>query len=249
MDKEIIQANRRYLRSVDHWIADEDYYNSRGRYGCPPHVLPLLNLPLDEQPTYTDLLVHAARRLRAPVRYLELGVSVGKNLYVLANALENAVLVGFDWERINPLLARQFESIGALGRMRYYRHRSNEIAYLEGDISRIANWDALAALRFNLVFSDACHQPEMLRHEWRMFERYGLLDRAGFVMVWDDLDRLASGSVTQAFEEIAATMRRRYRLAAAASFRLELNGWLGQHEHRHTIGVVSSIGLTPADFQ
>jgi hypothetical protein len=248
MNKEIIRQNRRHLHAVEDWITDDVYRGSRGRYGCAPHVLPLLNLPLDEQPTYTDLLAYAAQRLPASVRYLELGVSVGKNLYVLANVLQRALLVGFDWERINPLLERRFQAAGAIGRVRYYRYGANEIAYLEGDIARAAHWDALADLRFNLVFSDACHRPDMLRHEWRMFERYGLLDRAGFVTVWDDLDRDANGPVTRAFEEIAHALRRRHRLAPDAGFRLELNGWLGQHEHRHTIGVVNSIGLVRSDF-
>lgn len=248
MDREIIRTNRRHLHSIRCWLNDEDYRQSRDRYGCPPHARALLDLPLDEQPTCTDLLAFAARRLATPIRYLELGVSVGKNLYVLANVLQQARLVGFDWEQINPVLERRFEPVGALGRMRYYRHGTNELAYLEGDIARIAHWDALADMRFNLVYSDACHQPNMLRHEWRMFERYALLDPNGFVMVWDDLDRLTSGPVTQAFDEIAHVIQQHYRLPSDASFRLELNGWLGQYEHRHTIGIVNSIGLTRSDF-
>ena len=243
MDPEIIRRNRQCLNSVADWLAPEDYRASRAGYGCPARVLPLLGRPLDEQPTYTDLLAYAARRLPAPVRYLELGVSVGKNLYALAHALRDAVLIGFDWERMNPALARRFTPEGRDGRLRWYRCGSNRVGYLQGDIADAGDWQALAGRRFNLVLSDACHQPEMLRAEFAMLLHYELLDPAGFVIVWDDLDRLESGPMTCVFLEIAADLRERYRLPPECAFRLELNGWLGQHEHRHTVGVVNSIGL------
>lgn len=249
MDSEIIRANREYLHSVTDWIAPEDYWNSRDHYGCPPRVLPFLNLPIDHEPTYTDLLVYAAARLPAPVRYLELGVSVGKNFYVLANALADALLVGFDWERMNPRLAARFERTGTHDGVHWFRYRTNRIGYLQGDIGRFEDWTRLAGRRFNLIFSDACHQPEMLRRELAMLERYELLDESAFVIVWDDLDRQADGPVTTAFDEIAARLAGRCPLARDGCFRIELNGWLGQHEHRHTVGVINNIGLSPSSFQ
>lgn len=248
MYREIIQRNREHLHSIARWITPEDYRDSRDHYGCPPHVLPLLNLPIDHQPTYTDLLVYAAGRLPGPVRYLELGVSVGKNLYVLAKALRRALLVGFDWERFNPLLAERFDYLRTDKRMRWYRCAANEVGYLQGDIGVPAHWAPLRGRRFNLVLSDACHQPEMLRQEFAMLEHYDLIDPAGFVMVWDDLDRRESGPVSRAQREIVRSLSRRFGLPRAAGFRLEMNGWLGQHEHKHTVGVINSIGLTRASF-
>lgn len=248
MDKNIIERNRFHLHSVKNWIAPEDYACSRDHYGCPPCILPLLDLPIDEQPTYTDLLVYAAQRLSAPARYLELGVSVGKNFYVLANTLVDAVLVGFDWERINPLLERRLDYTHAAQRMRWYRYGTNQIGYLQGDIASVDDWSALAGARFNLILSDACHQPEMLRQEFVMLQRYGLLDPAGFVMVWDDLDRREDGAITRAFLDIAHVLQLGHGAPSDACFRLELNGWLGQHEHKHTIGVINNIGLTRRVF-
>lgn len=246
MDSDIIRENRKFLHSVEEWISPAAYDSSRSCYGCPRRVLPLLSLPIDDQPTYSDLLVYAARRLPAPVRYLELGVSVGKNFYVLANALNEATLVGFDWERMSPTLARRFEFMHSAGRLHWYRYRRNRIGYLQADIRSAPDWALLAGQRFNLVLSDACHQADMLRREFTMLERFDLLDPAGFVMVWDDLDRSPAGPVTRAYQEIADALRRRYDLPPEAAFRLELNGWLGQHEHRHTIGVINSVGLTRA---
>lgn len=248
MHEDIIQKNRACLHSVENWIAPEDYRRSRAYYGCPPHVLPLLNLPIDEQPTYTDLLVYAAGRLAAPVSYLELGVSVGKNFYVLANTLSEATLIGFDWERINPRLEQRFEYVDGDRRLRWYRYRSNQVGYLQGDIASTEDWAALAGRRFNLILSDACHQPDMLRQEFAMLQRYELPDADGFVMVWDDLDRLESGPVTQALLEISALLQRQPGPKPISSFRLALNGWLGQHEHKHTVGVINNIGLSRRAF-
>lgn len=242
MDKDIIQKNRAYLHSVTGWITEDDYINSRGHYGCPRHALPLLNLPLDEQPTYTDLLVYAAAPLPSPVCYLELGVSVGKNFFVMANALHNATLIGFDWERINPTLERRLEAISTEGRLRWYRYGTNRVGYLQGDIACMEDWAQLAGRQFNLILSDACHQPDMLRQEYAMMERFGLIDATAAMIVWDDLDRHAEGPVTQAFIDICARLSARN--GASSNFRVELNGWLGQHEHRHTVGVWNNIGLT-----
>lgn len=246
MDRKIIARNRECLGAVDRWITGDIYRASRSGYGCPARVLPLLDLPPGEQPTYTDLLVQAAAKLPAPVRYLELGVSVGKNFYVLAHVLAHALLVGFDWERINPLLAQRFVRVDGDVPLTHYRCGGNRLAYLQGDIADAGAWARLAGMRFNLVFSDACHQPDMLRREYAMLERYQLLDRE-FVMVWDDLDRAETGAVTQAFLGISERLRARGGIGPAGCFRLSLNGWLGQHEHRHTVGVVNAIGLTAAD--
>lgn len=66
--------------------------------------------------------------------------------------------------------------------------------------------------------------------------------RAGRAMVRDDLGRRERGPLTRAFRDSAAVRCRRYRLAPRSAFRLELNGWLGQHERR-AVGVVSGVGL------
>lgn len=244
MDRETVRRNRYWLHSVPKWISDESYRHSRSGYGCPSHALAFLDLPIDDQPTYTDLLVHAAAHLPRRVAFLELGVSVGKNFYVLANVLDHASLYGFDREEINPVLAAQLDRIPDEGRLKRFRRGPNEVAYLQGDIARPEDWVPLSGMRFNLVFSDACHRPEILKREWEMIERHELLDADGFVIVWDDLDRQPTGAITRAFVEIGAGLRCRFRLPTEAMFRVQLNGWMGQHEHRHTIGVINSIGLT-----
>lgn len=245
----MIQANRRYLHSVPSWIEDVDGVGGAGgdaRYGCPRRLLPVLDRPINDEPTYTDLLVFGAHACHSPVQYLELGVSVGKNFYVLANALRGARVWGVDRERINPVLERRLQPLGRDGAVAHYRHESNRISYVQGDILAAETWKALAGARFNVVFSDACHQPAALRHEFCMLRAFDLIDPRGYLLVWDDLDAADTGPLTRAFRAIAAEMQAQYGAPDDGVFLLRMNGWLGQHEHRHTVGVINNIGLRRA---
>lgn len=246
MNKDVIRQTRQFLNGVHPWITQADYARSINHYGCPPDRLPLLEQPIDDTPTYTDLLVYAAGRLGAPIYYLELGVSVGKNFYTLANLLPDAELYGFDCEPINPTLARRLLPLADDGPLQRFRLHGNRINYLRGDIATPADWQPLARKRFNLIFSDAAHHADAILAEADLLERLHLIDRRGFVVVWDDLDRSPTGPLTQAFTRIADRWREMYQLQAGAAFQVPLNGWLGQHEHVHTIGVINNIGLTQA---
>lgn len=248
MDRAIIEGNRRYLNSIPQWITEADYRASRSGYGCPERLLPLLSLPIDDALTYTDLLVDAATRMGGSVKYLEIGVSVGKNFFVMSNALHDARLYGFDWERINPTLERQFEKVAEHSPATRYRFGTNDITYVRGDVFHEEGWCALAGHRFNIVFSDACHQQHALLHEFGMLQRLDLIDRAQLFMLWDDLDRDPAGPVSQAFWEIARLLHEDIGVPDEGAFMLQANGWLGQHEHTHTIGVINTIGLTAHSY-
>ncbi|HEX6965982.1 MAG TPA: class I SAM-dependent methyltransferase [Gemmatimonadaceae bacterium] len=248
MDRGIIEANRSYLNSIPQWINDADYRASRSGYGCPERLLPLLNLPIDNALTYTDLLVDAAARMAGSVDYLEIGVSVGKNFFVMANALHDARLYGVDWERINPTLERRFELVGARAPVAHYRFRTNDITYVQGDVFDDEAWCALAGRRFNVIFSDACHQQHALLREFEMLRQLDLIDRTKLFMLWDDLDRDPDGPVSRAFWHIAGMLRSELDIPDDGAFMLQANGWLGQHEHTHTVGVINSIGLTTRSY-
>jgi hypothetical protein len=233
---------------VDQWITEEDYRNSRSGYGCPPQLVDVLDLPINDEPTYTDLLVDAAIRIGGSVDYLEIGVSVGKNFFVLANALRDSRLYGFDWEAINPTIERRFRRVGGRPPVSTYRYRTNTISYVQGDIFEDEGWRALAGRRFNIVFSDACHRAHALLRELDKMRELDLIDPDRFFMLWDDLDADPNGPVSRAFWRIAEELEERFGSGDANAFMLRVNGWLGQHEHRHTVGIINSIGLTRESY-
>ncbi len=245
MQTSIVEANRRALQSVPQWIRPEDYASSRAHYGCPPELVPLLDAPINQDLICTDLLVMAAQQLGEPLNYLEIGVSVGKNFYAMSQALRNSLLVGLDWERFNPTLASRFQLVHSQRPVSSYTSGRNLIRYVEGDLYREASWNALAGTRFQLIFSDASHHPAGLQKEFEMLSRHALLDPERLFILWDDLDRDPQGPMSQTFFHICDALRELSGSQHARHFLLEVNGWLGQHEHRHTVGVFNTLGLTP----
>ena len=251
VDPRIILATRRHLNAGP-WITTEDYEASRSGFGCPRRLMPLLNEPIDEATTYTDLLVDAAEVIGRPLNYLEIGVAVGKNFATLAHLLEGASLFGFDWERINPSLDRRFEPIGdddPSGPVRRFVAGGNRVEYVRGDLRRPDDWRPLSGRQYNLIFSDAVHQTDAVLHEYRMIRRLDLIDAGRFLMLWDDLDADPDGPMTSAFRTIAEDLEDHLGLDPEQVFTIGVNGWLGQHEHRHLVGVVNNVGITRKRYE
>jgi len=96
--------------------------------------------------------------------------------------------------------------------------------------------------------SDACRRPHALLHEFEKLRRFDLIDRTMLFMLWADLDRDPAGPVSRAFWHIAGALREELGIPADGTFTMQANGWLGQHEHVHTIGVINSIGLTAQSY-
>lgn len=246
MDRSIIDANRQHLGAVERWIDDEAYAKSRSYYGCPPRLRHVIDLPINEEVTYTDVLVAAARHMGAPIRYLEVGVSLGKNFYALARSLERAHLFGFDWERINPVLESHLDAVAVTERARHYALGDNRITYVEGDLFHAEDWRALEGERFQLVFLDAIDRAEAVLFQIDRMLELGLLDPERFFLVIDDLDAEPTGSMTRAFYQVAERLQRERSAQVDGVFRAVVNGTLGQHEPPHFVGVINNVGLTRA---
>jgi hypothetical protein len=227
---QVYLQNRVAQAAVKSWIDPEVVQNSLWRYG-----LTRLNWrteisdidAVDRTITYTDLLVFLSRYLKDP-RYLEIGVSTGKNFYQVSQRLRNALLVGLDIETINPRLQslfsdeqllwesdRLFPFSGSDGQVVDKRFTlagytdpatSNAIHYLSGDKFQEATWEPLSGKRFNLVFSDACHEPESLRTEMEYMLRHDVLDDQQLIMLWDDL----GGDMTKMFLRVTDQLNARF---------------------------------------
>ena len=158
--------------------------------------------------TYSDVLCYFATWLTQP-RYLEIGVSAGKNLYQVSQHLNDAVLVGIDIEEINPVLEHLLgqgtliwksaeaypftkfdgtEVWKTFSLTEFSQHeRGNTILYLSGDKFERALWERLEGRSFNLIFSDANHTQRSLETEFAFLMKYGLIDSHEFIILWDDV--------------------------------------------------------------
>ena len=245
----VARANRDLLRRTGEWVDRDAIASSRLHYGVD-HLAALDVLGGEtggRETTLTDLVCLMARRT-PKLSYLEIGVSVGRNLWQVLHATECAEVTGLDMDRLYPPLAARLvpddeaetrDGRVAIQRFRYPA-RGHRITQVVGDVLDEACWAALDGARFNLVFSDALHVPEAILFEWHQLLSRRLLDPAGFTMLWDDLNPLP---MRCAFDRICADAIERLGASAAQCWYLHMPGWLGARELPHAIGIIQARGL------
>lgn len=246
---EPIRTNRATLQSVNNWIDEEAFARSYFQYGVPGFLKPVINKPIGNAPTYTDVMVLLAKRYFQQLNYLEIGVSVGKNFFQLLNALDSARFSALDIEEINPVLAGKLSKgaktewdtpPGSIKKnkssLSAFQYKSNTVSYLSGDVWDTNSWAKLEGNKFNLVFSDALHTPKAILFEFEMLVKYGLLADK-FVIVWDDL----VGKMTNSFFKIFRKYNKVYQVKDI--YLLEINGWVGQNEGPHSVGIISNFAF------
>lgn len=219
-------ANRSVLEQVPQWVKAEHLSGSLWRYGVPAQWdtgrQGLGQTGLNEielEPTYSDLIAFIASGM-SDLRYLEIGVSVGKNFLQIVRNVPGQ-FVGLDVERINPVLA---EALGGemearqMGKTQIVDTLSGEqtavelsmtklgaAEYLRGDQFSKDTWAALRGRQFNFIFSDGVHSPEALRAELDFLLAEALVDTSGpFVMYWDDLVNI---EMQTAFDDCAKRLQ------------------------------------------
>ncbi len=243
----VVAANRAALAGFGPWIDAEAMRRSQFSYGLSPDWAAALTHDIGTIVTYSDLLCYAASQSTTGTSYLEIGVSVGKNFWQLLNQVSGGELVGMDIEEINPPLRAKLvpvvmaNSAGAPRLDRFsYAPQANDVCYCTGDVFDPGLWDKLRGRRFNLVFSDAFHDPAAVMYEWRRVVELDLLDHAGFTVVWDDL---VSRPIRRVFNDIIADCVDRYGLKPSQACLMHVAGWVGEFEPAHPIGIISTQGF------
>jgi len=248
----IKRKNRQSLNKIETWVNqgafDSSYYN----YGVPDLAVGLLDKTVGDETTYSDIMLYCSKAL-GPVNYLEIGVSVGKNFYQMAEGLETSQLTGFDIEEIHPVLKEQFAQKEVIkigqpheGSLRKqpptvstYSYNSNSITYLAADIWDENAWAKLHGQKFNLIFSDALHIEEALIWEYEMIKKYKLLDN-DFIFMWDDL----SCGLEKSLAKIALDLQHTTGLLKKHCKIGQVNGWLGTNEPAHNVGFIASNAVS-----
>lgn len=264
----IIIKNRATLSMVPQWIDDDTYKNAFYWYGLPESVRHLIDMPMSNEITYSDAIVYLTKFLEKDIHYLELGTSFGKNFLQVAHAVANSTLVGYDIENISPIMESiltnktvldEWSTPCILGEgpwnstyhtlkkgnssLSLYSQKTNNntVLYLSGDVLDEQSWQRLQGRKFNLIFSDACHDPKALLYEYKMLEKYDLIDSNEFIFIWDDL----GGAMTDAFMQIFDILRTKNQLQEYQGFVVQLRGWLGTHIHHHNIGIIMHTKTLP----
>lgn len=246
---EVIDINRRSLTAVDNWIDEVAFSRSCFEYGVPGFIRAVINKPINRDLTYSDLMLRIAKKYFDRVNYLEIGVSVGKNFYQMLNAGLDAQFTAFDIEEINPVLEKRLNPVRKSSwdslpksikkqqsSLAEYVYQQKQVNYLSADVWDERSWAKLEGQKFNLVFSDALHTPKAILFEFEMLVKYNLLDDK-FVMLWDDL----VGKMQYSFYRILKKYDKKYQVKESCL--VNINGWVGEHEAPHTIGLIANFSF------
>jgi hypothetical protein len=263
----IYAKNREALQSVPSWVSTGTLGRSLWRYGVPlgwvdetePGSIDRTVLSdFESEITSADLLGFVARlHFREKLSYLEIGVSVGKNLHQVQSQVLDASFVGIDIEEINPVLREQFSSCEVIWRsdapypvqtlskgivqknatcVRLVSQRTgNTLDYVSADQFRDDTWASLKGRHFNLVFSDGVHTPEALRSELQFLIKYELIHPSRFVMFWDDLNH---PEMQRAFLDNAKSLCRMFDRGDEAISLFVMHGSYGM---KRPMGIFSSL--------
>lgn len=262
----IIQFNRETLSSVKNWINRHDWEipNSIFNYGLPDCIYHLINLPIDNDITEVDLICKYLTEFSKKINYLEIGVSVGKTFYQIIkfgnsylNQIEDKSFSCIDIEKINPMLEDlldEMHNTKIIIRTAVDPNNNNSIRkkshnfittwhniyYYESDEFDKNIWKAMKK-QYNLIFSDALHEPIALITEYENIKNNDLLDRDGFIYCFDDLENDKNGPMWTAVTAIFMDMKIRFPLLNVTLEHFIVNGWIGQYEHKHNFGVIKCL--------
>jgi len=258
--------NRQVIKSIDHWLEQSVYEKSLWRYGISER---LFSSDIDKSGvhaipsgfTYSDLISLFGKKLNT-VNYLEIGVSAGINFYQMIHSFRNAKIFGMDIEEMNPLLNNallnkkqvwksknlySFKTFnGKEVKIPYYineyesKVNNNKVTYLRGDKFSPLLWENLKGQKFNIIFSDAFHNPESIQSEFEYIKDYGLYDPENFIMIWDDLDRV---DMQKKFIEISQWFS--YQFTGSSGFKIYdiIGTYGGDNNGIHKVGVFSNSPL------
>ena len=236
----IIKNNRSFLKEIKEFLSPDSY--KENDYGIPPNIYKEIDKPIDENITYSDLIVFLLNTIKkkSNINYLEVGVSVMKNIMQIDNALSGAKLSIYDINKIVPVFESQFEvKENTNGNFFESTSGKNKIMYFQGDVFNKKDQDLFNLSieeNFNFVFSDAMHTPEGILTEYENIIKMNLADN--FMYYFDDLDFY---NLLETAIHIYRDLSLSYENLNFYTFRI--NGWVGQNEKMHKNGIITTFDL------
>ena len=231
-----IYINRSNSKSVGNFIYSSQYETSSDKYGLPQSILKYINRDLNKYPTYTDLIPSLFKFLNVKITYLEIGVSVMKNFYLISSGSKGLEMYAFDINQPNKAIESKFDIVYKEGNYSTYKHNENNLHYYQGDVFNKNNLNEFKNIikKSNFIFSDAHHSYDGLISEYKNLIQDILDDK--FLIYYDDL----SGGMKKAFFEIAEDLSLSNDIEV---FTFLINGWVGQHEKMHRNGIITNLKL------
>ena len=226
---EIINKNRTYLKTIKKFLSEDSY--AQNDYGVQRRIYNNLEKEIVKIPTYSDLLIFFIKKLfNNKVNYLEIGVSVLKNYLQINNGVSDSNIVGFDINDLNP----NFINLNKI------QKNNNNLIYFKGNVlskEDAEKFNETFKDKFDLVFSDALHEPEAIRSEYELIIKNNLKNK--FLIYYDDLD---FAGIEDELGKIRKDLENNLN-ESINFYTLYIYGWIGQHEKLHKNGILTTFDL------
>jgi hypothetical protein len=266
--KVVLESNRAMLMSIPHWIDEETYKKSRAQYGIPDYIIELMDKDIGPEITTADVLTYVAKnkfqaQLNQKIKYLELGISVGKTFLQMGNTCNDGILATIDLENPAPILLKYFKDAKVQQSWRYYyignaprkdndtyttytadiSGHNNRVLYISGDVRDDQSWDPLKKeqVKFNMLLSDAAHDPDSILDEMSFLMDYNLIDTSNFFFMYNSL----GNDMSKAFAKIFLLLQKKVpTLNTKKNIKLlRVRNWLGINEGHALNGMISTLDL------
>jgi len=248
-------------------------------YGLPQRVYHLINANISNELTECDIIcfiIDTFVKEKIKVNYLEIGCSVGKTFYQISRFVKELThefsLNCLEIESINPVL---FKLLSQLMPNSYYdksemkstiendkscgfvkdtnkiltwKNDSSSIVYFEANEFDMGIWKKMNN-KYNIIFSDAFHEPHALLEEYSYIKMNDLIDFTKFIYFFDDLEAdMDTGKMWQSVKYIANDLQ---LISGQTLFtkNIVVNGWLGNNEAKHNLGVISNFDFMEGDLE
>ena len=225
----IITKNRNFLKTINKFLPEVHY--SQNDYGVQRRIYNDLEKEIVRVPTYSDFLIFLINKLfKKNINYLEIGVSVLKNYLQINNGISDSNIVGFDINEINP----NFKNLNEV------QKNTNNLMYFKGSVLNKNDakvFNEFFVEKFDLIFSDALHEPEAIRSEFELIIKDNLKEE--FLIYYDDLD---FDGIEDELEKIRKDLENHID-QKINFYTLKIYGWIGQNEKLHKNGILTTYDL------
>ena len=225
----IITKNRNFLKTINKFLPEVHY--SQNDYGVQRRIYNDLEKEIVRVPTYSDFLIFLINKLfKKNINYLEIGVSVLKNYLQINNGISDSNIVGFDINEINP----NFRNLNEV------QKNNNNLMYFKGSVLNKNDakvFNEFFVEKFDLIFSDALHEPEAIRSEFELIIKDNLKEE--FLIYYDDLD---FDGIEDELEKIRKDLENHID-QKINFYTLKIYGWIGQNEKLHKNGILTTYDL------
>ena len=236
----IVVKNRIKLFKLGKFIDIDEINKSDDMYGVWKNVNNL-NKFLGFRLTNIDLIQFLSTLLSQKVVYTEIGVSVLKNFYLMANFLNKSKLYAFDINDIYKPMEKKLKFINKSGIKTKYLLDSNEIIYFKGNVfssDDLISFSDEFKKKTNLIYSDADHTEKGLMFEYEYF--YKLVLDEEFILYFDDIN----SKTMPGFLKILEKIRTERPSSNISGYTFWINGWMGKNENQHRNGIISTINIS-----